>query len=270
MLTGLLAGFAFGAAGSTFQTMLRNPLASPDIIGVSAGAGAFAVTGIIMLSMTETAVSFFALGGALVTAVSIYLLSNRRGFTGARFILIGIGVAAMMQSIISYVLTSAPSWQIHTAMQWLSGSLNGASWEKLGPLTAAFAVCVPILLLCARSLEMLRIGDETATGLGVQVRPVRILLIVSAVTLLAFATAATGPIAFVAFMAGPIAARIMPPGASLVIPAGFVGALLVLVSDFAGQYLFGERYPVGVITGVLGAPYLILLLIRINRAGTTV
>ncbi|MGO1736699.1 MAG: FecCD family ABC transporter permease [Leucobacter sp.] len=270
VLTGLLAGFAFGAAGSTFQTMLRNPLASPDIIGVSAGAGAFAVTGIIMLSMTETAVSFFALGGALVTAVSIYLLSNRRGFTGARFILIGIGVAAMMQSIISYVLTSAPSWQIHTAMQWLSGSLNGASWEKLGPLTAAFAVCVPILLLCARSLEMLRIGDETATGLGVQVRPVRILLIVSAVTLLAFATAATGPIAFVAFMAGPIAARIMPPGASLVIPAGFVGALLVLVSDFAGQYLFGERYPVGVITGVLGAPYLILLLIRINRAGTTV
>ena len=202
VLTGLLAGFAFGAAGSTFQTMLRNPLASPDIIGVSAGAGAFAVTGIIMLSMTETAVSFFALGGALVTAVSIYLLSNRRGFTGARFILIGIGVAAMMQSIISYVLTSAPSWQIHTAMQWLSGSLNGASWEKLGPLTAAFAVCVPILLLCARSLEMLRIGDETATGLGVQVRPVRILLIVSAVTLLAFATAATGPIAFVAFMAG--------------------------------------------------------------------
>lgn len=270
VITGMLAGFAFGAAGATFQTMLRNPLASPDIIGVSAGAGAFAVYGIIILSLSETAVSFFALGGALMTAAAIYLLANRKGFTSARFILIGIGLAAMMQSIIAYVLSRAPAFEIQAAMQWLTGSLNGASWSKLPPLMIVFAVCVPVLLACSRGLDALRLGDDAATALGIPVRLVRVTLILTSVALLAFATAATGPIAFVAFMAGPIAARSVAPSANLTLPAGLVGALLVLVSDFAGQYLFGERYPVGVITGLLGAPYLILLLIRMNRTGSTI
>lgn len=270
VLTGVLAGFAFGAAGSTFQTMLRNPLASPDIIGVSAGAGAFAVYSIVILSLSESAVSLVALIGALLTAAVIYLLANRKGFTSVRFILIGIGVAAVMQSLISYVLSRAPDFEIQEAMQWLTGSLNGASWEKLPPLIIAFLLCVPVLFACSRGLDALRLGDDTATGLGVSVRLVRVALILAAVALLAFATAATGPIAFVAFMAGPIAARLAAPGARLTLPAGLVGALLVLVSDFAGQYLFGERYPVGVITGLLGAPYLILLLIRMNRTGSTI
>lgn len=269
VITGVLAGFAFGAAGSTFQTMLRNPLASPDIIGVSAGAGAFAVVGIITLSLNETAASFFALSGALLTAAAIYLLANRRGFTSARFILIGIGIAAMMQSIISYVVSRAPSYEIQAAMQWLSGSLNGSGWDKLPPLLIAFAICVPVLIVSARGLQLLRLGDDTATALGAPVRLVRVTVILAAVALLAFATAATGPIAFVAFMSGPIAARLVAPGASLTVPAGLIGALLVLVSDFAGQYFFGTKYPVGVITGLLGAPYLILLLIRMNRTGST-
>ncbi|MBK0421810.1 iron chelate uptake ABC transporter family permease subunit [Leucobacter sp. CSA2] len=270
VITGVLAGFAFGAAGATFQSMLRNPLASPDIIGVSTGAGAFAVIGIITLSLGETAASFFALGGALLTAAAIYLLSNRRGFTSVRFILIGIGIAAMMQSLISYVLTRAPSFEIQAAMQWLTGSLNGSSWEKLPPLLIAFAACVPVLIASSRGLDLLRLGDATATALGVPVRFARVTVILASVALLAFATAATGPIAFVAFMSGPIAARLVSPGANLTVPAGLVGALLVLISDFAGQYLFGTKYPVGVITGLLGAPYLILLLIRMNRTGSTI
>ncbi|WGD37957.1 iron chelate uptake ABC transporter family permease subunit [Lysinibacter sp. HNR] len=268
-VTGLLAGFAFGAAGAIFQGMLRNPLASPDIIGISAGAGAFAVIGIIALSLSETAVSFLALGGALFTAAAIYLLSNRKGFTSIRFILIGIGVGAMMQSVISYLLSRAASWEIQSSLQWLTGSLNGATWQKVAPLAFACVVCVPLLVLGTRALDLLRIGDDAATALGVPVRVTRVALILAAVVLLAFATAAAGPIAFVAFMSGPIAARLVTPGAALTVPAGVVGALLVLVSDLAGQYLFGERYPVGVITGVLGAPYLILLLIRRNRTGSS-
>ncbi len=263
----ILAGFAFGIAGVSFQTLLRNPLASPDIIGISNGAGAAAVFGIIVLSLNGPIVSLLALGGAIVTAGVIYLLSIKNGFAGTRLILIGIGVAAMLQSIISYMLSRAANWDIQTAMQWLTGSLNNASWERVMPLAIAAVIIVPLLLLQGRALGAMQLGDDSASGLGVRVNTTRLLFILGAVALLAFATAATGPIAFVAFMAGPIAARITGPGANLLVPSAFIGAVLVLGGDLIGQFAFGERYPVGVITGVLGAPYLIYLLIRTNRSG---
>ncbi|MCR2826693.1 FecCD family ABC transporter permease [Microbacterium sp. zg.Y909] len=264
---GLVAGFAFGLAGVTFQTMLRNPLASPDIIGITSGASAAAVVGIIVLSLNGTAVSLLALGGALLTAAAIYLLSNRGGFAGTRLILIGIGVAAMLDSVVTYVLSRAAAWDLQTAMQWLTGSLNGATWSTVLPLVVASAVVGPIMLAQGRNLGVLRLGDDTAAALGVHVGRTRVMLIVGAVVLLAFATAAAGPIAFVAFMAGPIAARLVGSGGSLLVPAALIGALLVLVADLIGQFAFDNRYPVGVVTGVLGAPYLIYLLIRTNRSG---
>ena len=267
---GLVTGICFGIAGVTFQTMLRNPLASPDIIGISSGASAAAVIGIVVFGLSETAVSFVALIAALVTAATIYLLANRRGFAGTRLILIGIGVAAMLDSVVTYVLSRAASWDLQMAMQWLTGSLNGATWSSVAPVAIACVVLVPVLLLNERHLSVLRFGDDSAAALGVHVQRTRILLIVAAVALLAFATAAAGPISFVAFMAGPIAARIVGPGASLAIPAGFIGALLVLIADLVGQFLFENRYPVGVITGVLGAPYLVYLLIRSNRSGGSI
>jgi iron complex transport system permease protein len=152
-------------------------------------------------------------------------------------------------------------------MQWLAGSLNGATWATVLPLAAACAVLIPVLLLQGRALGALRLGDDTAAALGVRVRPVRVVLVLTAVALLAFATAASGPIAFVAFMAGPIAARMVGPGGSLLLPSAMVGALLVLLADFVGQYAFDNRYPVGVVTGALGAPFLLFLLIRTNRTG---
>jgi iron complex transport system permease protein len=263
----ILAGFAFGIAGVSFQTLLRNPLASPDIIGISNGAGAAAVIGIVVLSVNGPVVSLLALAGAVVTAGVIYLLSIKNGFAGTRLILIGIGVSAMLQSVISYVLSRAASWDIQTAMQWLTGSLNNASWERVMPLAIAAVIIVPLMLSQGRSLGALQLGDDSASGLGVRVNVTRLLFILGAVALLAFATAACGPIAFVAFMAGPIAARITGPGANLLLPSAFVGAVLVLGGDLLGQFAFGDRYPVGVITGVLGAPYLIFLLIRTNRSG---
>lgn len=263
----ILAGFAFGIAGVSFQTLLRNPLASPDIIGISNGAGAAAVFGIVVLSLNGPVVSLLALVGAIVTAGIIYLLSIKNGFAGTRLILVGIGVAAMLQSVISYMLSRAASWDIQTAMQWLTGSLNNASWERVTPLAIAAAVLMPLLLSQGRALGAMQLGDDSASGLGVRVNTTRLLFILGAVALLAFATAACGPIAFVAFMAGPIAARITGPGANLLLPSAFVGAVLVLGGDLLGQFAFGDRYPVGVITGVLGAPYLIFLLIRTNRSG---
>lgn len=263
----VLVGLCFGLGGVTFQTMLRNPLASPDIIGISAGASAAAAFAIVTLSLGAAEVSAFAIVVGLLVALVIYALSFRSGVVGTRLILIGIGVAAMLESMTAYVLSQAAEWDLQEAMRWLTGSLNGSSWSQALPVLIALAVLGPLLLSQSRNLSMSQLGDDTASALGVRVNRSRLVVIIAAVGLIAFATAAAGPIAFVAFLAGPIAARIVRPGGSLLVPAALVGALLVLVADVVGQYALGLRYPVGVVTGVLGAPYLIYLIIRTNRAG---
>ncbi|UTT49921.1 FecCD family ABC transporter permease [Rhodococcus gordoniae] len=263
----VVAGICFGLGGITFQTMLRNPLASPDIIGISSGAGAAAAFAIIVLGLGGTGVSIFAIVAGLAVALLIYSLSYRGGVAGTRLILIGIGIAAMLDSVTSYLLSTAATWDLQETMRWLTGSLNGATWGATVPVVVALAVLGPVLLVQIRNLSMIQLGDDAAQALGVRVERTRLIAIVSAVGLIAFATAATGPIAFVAFLAGPIAARIVGRGMSLFVPAALVGALLVLVADFVGQYAFDTRYPVGVVTGALGAPYLVYLIIRSNRAG---
>jgi iron complex transport system permease protein len=263
----VLAGAAFGLAGVTFQTMLRNPLASPDVIGISSGASAAAVIGLVVLELGLGWVSAFAIGCALATALLIYLLSFKDGVVGTRLILVGIGIAAMLDSVVAYVIVRAAVWDLQVAMRWLTGNLNATTWDRVLPLLLAMAVAAPVLLSQARHLEALQLGDDTAAALGTRVERTRLVCIVAAVTLIAFATAAAGPIAFVAFLSGPIAARLVRAGGSLMVPAALTGAALVLAADLVGQFAFDARYPVGVVTGVLGAPYLVYLLIRTNRAG---
>lgn len=267
MLAGLLAGFAFGMAGSVFQTMLRNPLASPDIIGISSGSSAAAVCCILILRVSGTAASFAAVAAGLAATALIYGLSQYGGFSGGKLILIGIGVQAMLNALVSFMLLKAASFDVPAAMRWLSGSLNTIQMKELAPLGVALLLLCPLVLLSGRRLRILELGEQSAITLGVQTNRTRILLILSTVCLLAFATATTGPIAFVAFLAGPIAKRLVGAGASDTLPAGLVGAALVLCSDLLGQFAFGTKYPVGVITGILGAPYLLYLLIRKNREG---
>ena len=263
----VVAGICFGLGGITFQTMLRNPLASPDIIGISSGASAAAAFAIISLSLGGSQVSVFAIAVGLGVAVLIYVLSFRDGVAGTRLILIGIGIAAMLDSVTAYLLSTAAAWDLQETMRWLTGSLNGANWGSTVPVLLALVVLGPVLLSQSRNLSTSQLGDDAAQALGVRVERMRILSIIAAVGLIAFATAAAGPIAFVAFLSGPIAARIVGPGTSLLIPSALVGALRVLVADFCGQYAFGTRYPVGVVTGALGAPYLVYLIIRSNRTG---
>ncbi|MDJ0348166.1 iron chelate uptake ABC transporter family permease subunit [Cryobacterium sp. PH29-G1] len=265
----ILAGLCFGLGGVTFQTMLRNPLASPDIIGISSGASAAAAFAIVTLSLGDTAVSVLAIAAGLAVALLVYVLSFKGGVAGTRLILIGIGIAAMLDSITAYSLTQAAEWDLQNAMRWLTGSLNGTSWSQVLPVFIALIVLAPVLVGQSRNLAMTQLGDDTASALGVRVERSRLIVIITAVGLIAFATAAAGPIAFVAFLSGPIASRIVGPGGSLLVPSALVGALLVLVADFCGQYAFGTRLPVGVVTGVLGAPYLIYLIIRTNRAGSS-
>lgn len=263
----LLVGLCFGLGGVTFQTMLRNPLASPDIIGISSGASAAAVVAIVLLSLDTVGVSVVAILGALLVALLVALLSHRGGVAGTRLILVGIGVGAMLDSVTSYVLTQAAEWDLQEATRWLTGSLNGAGWRQVVPVLVAVLVLGPALLARSRDLAATQLGDDTAAALGVRVTRTRIVVVVLAVGLIAFATAAAGPVAFVAFLSGPIAARVVGRGTSLLVPAALVGALLVLVADLVAQFALPARYPVGVVTGVLGAPYLVYLIVRTNRAG---
>lgn len=275
-LLAILAGAAFGLGGAAFQTLLRNPLASPDIIGISAGAGAAAVFCIVILGITGPMVSVYAVTAGLGVALLIYLISWGRstgaggtvgGVTGARLILVGIGLSAMLQSVTAYILSRAPAWSLQEAMRWLSGSVNGAQMDQALPLVLALLICGGVLLSRARDLEVMRMGEEAAAGLGVRIGRVRIITILAGVGLVAMATASAGPVAFVAFLSGPIAGRLIGRDGSLLLPAALTGALLVLVADFAGQFLLPARYPVGIVTGMLGAPYLVYLIIRDNRTG---
>ncbi|USK70293.1 FecCD family ABC transporter permease [Peribacillus asahii] len=267
MVAGVLAGFAFGVAGHVFQTMLRNPLANPNVIGITAGSSAAAVFCIIVLHASNAFVSIASIIGGLATVIVIFLLSRSTSFSIGRLILIGIGIQAMLNAAISYLLLIGQQHDIPTAMRWLSGSLNGAKMENLYPLMVTVLIFAPIIIVLGKRLDMLELGEQTATSLGVDTDKTRLVLIISSVLIIALATAATGPIAFVAFLSGPIAKRLVGVGFSSIIPAGLVGIILVLASDLVGQFAFVARYPVGVITGILGAPYLIYLLIRMNRKG---
>lgn len=268
MLAGLFAGFAFGIAGYVFQTILRNPLANPNVLGISSGSSAAAVLCIIVFHTSQTVVSIASIVGGLATVLVIYFLAQGRAFSIGRLILIGIGMQAMLDAFISYLLIVSEQQDIPAALRWLNGSLNGVQSEELPPLIITVLIFTVIVLFCGKSLTMLELCEQTAASLGVATDRTRIILIISTVLMLAMATATTGPIAFICFLAGPITNRLVGSGVKAnSLPAGLVGASLVLAADLVGQFAFAYRFPVGVLIGLVGAPYLIWLLIRMNRKG---
>lgn len=266
-VTGVLAGLGFGVAGALFQRLLGNPLASPDVIGVTQGASAAAVVCIVLFGLSGTFVSLAALAGALVTGAISYGLARGGGTSGYRLVLIGIGVGAVLASVISYLMTWADVTLAQQALVWLTGNLNGRGWPQAIPLAIALVVLFPAALLLSRALTGLQLGDDTAAGLGLRVERARLGLLLVATACAACATAAAGPITFVAFVSDPIASRLVGGArAGLVAPA-LTGAVVTLAADFAAQHLLGSQLPVGVVTGAIGAPYLLWLLARANRAG---
>ncbi|MEX2658348.1 MAG: iron chelate uptake ABC transporter family permease subunit [Acidimicrobiales bacterium] len=267
-LTGALVGAAFGLSGAIFQSLARNPLASPDIIGITAGASAAAVAVIVWVGGSSTLVATGAFGGAALTATAIYLLAYRRGVTGYRLVLVGVGLAAVLHAVTSYLLTRADIFNAQRATVWLTGSLNGRSWDHVRPVAVALAVVIPVAMTLGRQLRLLELGDDTAKGLGVRVEPARAALIAAAVVLAAVATASAGPIAFVALVAPQIARRLVHTAGATLVPAAVVGAALVLLADLGARRAFAPtELPVGVVTGIIGAPYLLWLLARANRIG---
>ncbi|WP_419586978.1 FecCD family ABC transporter permease [Streptomyces sp. Qhu-G9] len=268
-LVGLLAGIAFGVSGALFQTMTRNPLASPDMIGLTQGAGTAVVAGIVLGWDGGLGTQALGLLGALVTALTVYALAWRRGTTGYRIILVGIGVAWICTSATDYLVAKGGRFQAQAALGWLVGNLNGRTWEQVGPLAVALAVLLPTALLLGRLLRTLQLGDDVATGLGTRVQPVRLAILLTGVGLIAFATASAGPVAFVALAAPQIAQRLARTAWPPTVASGLTGALVVLGGDLIARTLVsGTELPVGIVTGVLGAPVLLWLLVRANRAGS--
>ena len=268
-MVGLLAGIAFGMSGALFQTMTRNPLASPDMIGLTQGAGTAVVAGIVLGWDFGPGTQVLGLLGALTSALLVYGLAWRRGTTGYRIILVGIGVSWICLSTTDFLLARGGRFQAQEALGWLVGNLNGRDWQQAGPLAAALAVLLPAALLIGRLMRTLQLGDDVATGLGTRVQTVRFVVLLTGVGLVAFATAAAGPIAFVALAAPQIAQRLCRTAWPPPLAAGLTGALVVLASDVvAREVIPGTELPVGIVTGVLGAPVLLWLLIRVNRAGS--
>lgn len=268
VLLGLLVGAAFGLSGALFQALLRNPLASPDVIGISQGASAAAVLASLGFAISGIALSAAALAGALLSAALIHALARRGHVCGARFVLVGVGIGAALSSITSYLLTSSQVTAAQNAFLWLTGSLGGSTLAQLWPLLGALLVLLPLTAVAARDLETLRLGEDTAAGLGTPVARSRLALLGCAVALAGVATAAAGPVAFVAFVSAPIARRLAPASGAALVPAALTGALLVTVADFAAQHLlWSSQFPVGVVTSLIGAPYLLWLLARANRTG---
>ncbi len=264
-LVGLFVGVSFGMSGALFQTITRNPLASPDVIGISAGATTAVVGGIVLGVGAGLGTQTLGLAGALGSALLIYVLAWQRGTTGYRIILVGIGVSWACTSATSYLLARAKLYEAQQIVGWMVGNLNDSTWSQATPLLVSMAVLIPIAVVLSGWLRVLHLGDDVAVGLGTPVQVARLTLLIVGVGLVAFGTAAAGPVAFVALAAPQIAKRLAGTPAPPLVTSGITGAVVVLGSDLLARTM---SLPVGVVTGVLGAPFLLWLLARANRAGS--
>ncbi|GAB7184379.1 iron chelate uptake ABC transporter family permease subunit [Kitasatospora sp. Ki12] len=268
VVTALLVGGALALAGALFQSLVRNPLGSPDVLGFTQGAAAGALL-VVVAGGSSLALAGGAVAGGVVTGAAVCALSWRHGLHGGRLVLVGIGTTAILTGVNGYLLTRAQLMDAARAMLWLTGSLDGRGWRDAVPLLVALAVLGPLVLLgCGRALRTLELGDDTAAALGVRVEPLRLGLLAVAVLLASLAAAAAGPVSFVALTAPQLAKRLTrAPGPNL-LTSTLTGAALLVTADWAGQRLVADhQLPVGVVTGVLGGGYLVWLLAAERRAG---
>lgn len=263
ILTAVFVGAALGISGGVFQSLARNPLGSPDVIGFTQGAAAGAVAQVLYFGGGMLATSLSAIAGGLLTAVVVYALAYRGGVQGFRLVLVGIGIGAVLRALIHFLLTRAQVQEAQAAAVWLVGSLNNRSWEHAIPVGAALVVLLPVAVVLGRQLSLLEMGDDAAKALGLRVERSRRTLIVAAVALSGIAAAAAGPIAFVALAAPQIARRLTGTTGAGLVTAGLMGSLLLLASDLAAQRVVAPtQLPVGIATGAIGGIYLAWLLTR--------
>lgn len=266
-LVAIFVGIGLALSGTVLQGLTRNVLAAPGIIGVNAGASVTVVAAII--AFPKISVRYYplvAMAGAFTAAGLIYLLAWQGGSNPLRFILIGIGIAAIAQAITSTLVVFGDIERVMGAFVWLAGSVNGSSWKHVHSITPWLLVLLPIVWLSARQLNVLNMGDAIAAGLGVRVEVQRALLIFAGVALAAAAVSVAGTVGFVGLMSPHIARQLVGPSHEGLVPSSaLVGALIVLAADTLGRNLFAPtQIPVGIFTAIVGVPYFLYLLYR-NR-----
>lgn len=275
VIVGLLVGLALGVAGALFQTFARNPLASPDTLGITVGASVGAVAALVLTGGSSVGallggfgVQLAALAGALVTGLLLFLLAWRAGIDGYRLVLVGIALWAVGGALVDWLLTNAQIYDAAAAYVWITGSLNARTWDQAVPLALALAVLVPLSLATGRALGVLQFGDDTARGLGLRLPLAQTAVVLLAVALTAAAVSAAGPITFVALVVPQVAVRLTGGSRPPLLASGLLGAVLVVTADLVTRTVLPEALPVGILTAVIGAPYLLWLLVRGRRQFT--
>lgn len=260
ILTALVFGAALGLAGAVFQSLTRNPLGSPDVIGFSTGAYTGALVVITTVGTGASAVALGALVGGIGTALVVYLLAWKGGVAGFRLIIVGIAVTSLLASVNTYLLLRTQREVAVAAATWGAGSLNLLTWDAVVPALVLVGLLLPVIAVLSGPLRQLELGDDTARAHGVAVEPARLSLIVAAVALTAAVTAVAGPIAFVSLAAPQIAHRLCRSAGLPLVASALTGAFLLLLADFAAQHWLPQDLPVGVLTVVVGGVYLLWLL----------
>ncbi|MEU2869414.1 iron chelate uptake ABC transporter family permease subunit [Streptomyces olivoreticuli] len=268
MTVGLLVGAAFGVAGALIQTVSRNPLASPDIIGVTQGASALTV-GALTFGVTSYAyLPYLSVAGGLLAATLVYVFAWRGGLHATRFVLIGIGFAVALRSVTNLFMTKGDYLVAQQAKVWMTGSLADRGWDEAVPVAWALLLLVPFVCWAARAQRTVSMDDDTATALGIRLGRVRLGLGLLGVVLASIATGAAGPVDFVALLAPQLARRMTRTAQIPLLSSALTGAVIVVVADLLGRKLFEPtQLPVGVLTAAVGAPYLIWLIIRGRTGG---
>lgn len=263
MTVGLLAGAALGAAGALIQTVARNPLASPEIIGVTHGAAALTVGAMTFGLTSFDVLPWLSVTGGLAAAFLVHVFAWRGGLQAGRFVLIGIGFSVALRSVTQLFLTKGDQFAAQQAQVWLTGSLNGRGFDQAGPLAVALLALLPCAVWAARAQRNVTLDDDTATALGVRLGRVRLGLVGIGVALASVATGAAGPIDFVALLAPQIARRLTRAAQLPLLSSALVGACMVVLGDLLARTLFAPtELPVGVLTAAVGAPFLIRLIVR--------
>ena len=259
IVLGLVAGLALGVAGALFQTITRNPLGSPDLIGFSTGAQTGILISILLLpgSMLSASLASF-IGGAAVGTVT-YLVSLRGGFTGLRFILVGIAISSMLVSVNRWLLVRVDDDEGLGALKAITGTLGAARWPVVAPTCLAIGVTVVLILLASRHLQVLSLGEQVATILGSPTRRASAVLILLGTVLVAVVTMAAGPIGFVALVAPHLARLLTGSPQSPLLVSGLTGSLLMVGADLLSQLVL-ESMPVSVVTNAVGGLYLMVAL----------
>ncbi|MFI1811662.1 FecCD family ABC transporter permease [Streptomyces sp. NPDC020422] len=268
LATGLAVGAAFGIAGALIQTVARNPLASPDIIGISQGASAVTVAAMTFGLASYTVLPYLSIAGGLLAAVLVYVFAWRGGLHATRFVLIGIGFAIALRSLTTLFMTKGDYLVAQQAKIWMTGSLNGRGWDESLPLRVTLLVMLPAVLWAARAQRTVSLDDDTATGLGARLGRVRLGLVAVGVILASVATGVAGPVDFVALLAPQVARRTTRTAQIPLLCSALMGALVVVLADLLGRRLLSPtELPVGVLTAAVGAPYLIWLIMRSRGVG---